>query len=421
MASDVSFILFLLRDHLVKTRSMLVFALIKGVPANTANVVTVGGVLKREEMDIVLNPYDKKTVEAADYFRRVVGGKLVAVSMGPHPKIIPIMNELFGFDVEGIDEAYILSDRRMAGADTLATAYTLALGIKKILDEHRGAIKEIRTIIESGANQEEIKRVAESLYSKNLIPNSIYSNKAVVKDHLLGLLFRNEIGRDEAVNRLLQFEKSVYENFIVFAGMKASDGETGNVGPQVAEALSEILGVTVPHVTFVLDYEILDAEGFNGVLIAKRKLIDYFQVVRLKLPAVLTIHPEYKPGVLPLTGRREARMRSYKGKLRDIKIWNADDIGAEYSRIGLAGSPTIVGPGVDIGKPLVKKVVGTTLIATKDVDSVEVNGKRYGPFRKGDVLDSVPPEVRKALLSNGAAKVFDYDDLAEELVRELTS
>lgn len=397
---------------------MLVFALVKGVPANTASVVTVGGILKREEMDIVLNPYDKKTIEAADYFRRVVGGKLVALSMGPHPKIIPIMNELFDYEVLGIDEAYILSDRRMAGADTLATAYTLALGIKKILDNHRSAIREIRLAVESGEDYSGVKKLADELYRRNVIPNVVYSNKPAIKDSILALAFNGKIKRDELVGELKSLEDRVYEDFIVFAGMKASDGETGNVGPQVAEALTEVLGLTIPHVTFVLDYRLASPPK---KLIVKRKLVDYVQVIELGLPAVLTIHPEYKPGVVPLEGRREARMRGFSGKVRGIKVWNSNDIGAEPERIGLAGSPTIVGPGVDIGKPLVKKVVGNTIVVVRDVERIEVDGRVYGPFRRGEVVDSMPTSVKDALLSRGLAKVFDYDDLAREMIEVLLS
>jgi len=108
---------------------LLIIALIKGVPARTTQVVEVGGVLNREAMDLVLNPHDSKAIEAADFVRRRVGGKTIALSMGPDTKLIPIMKPLFDAEVFGVDEQYVLSDTRMAGADTLATSYTVALGI----------------------------------------------------------------------------------------------------------------------------------------------------------------------------------------------------------------------------------------------------------------------------------------------------
>ena len=393
---------------------MLVIALVKGVPANTARVVTIGGVLRREEMDIVLNPYDRKTIEAADYIRRLLGGKLVALSMGPHPKIIPIMNELFSAEVEGIDEAYILSDRRMAGADTLATSYTLALGIKKILDLHRDALAKVRSALESG-DVEQAAKVAEELYNRNLIPNIVYNDKPpIMRQSIIWRVKAGQMKVDEAVKAVKELEDSVYRRFIIVAGLKASDGETGHVGPQTAEALSEILGFTIPHTTYVTEFSIV-----GNSIIAKRRFINYIQTVQLNLPAVITIHTEYRSPAPPIDGRREARLMMFKGKNTNITIWNADDIKADPVRIGLAGSPTVVGPGVDLGRPIVRKIVNKTLIFTQDVDKVSFNGKEYGPFRRGDVADGLPPELIEEFKAKGIVKTFTYDDLAEEIIKIL--
>ena len=393
---------------------MLVIALVKGVPANTARVVTIGGVLRREEMDIVLNPYDRKTIEAADYIRRLLGGKLVALSMGPHPKIIPIMNELFGAEVEGIDEAYILSDRRMAGADTLATSYTLALGIKKILDLHRDALAKVRSALESG-DVEQAAKVAEELYNRNLIPNIVYNDKPpIMRQSIIWRVKAGQMRVDEAVKAVKELEDSVYRRFIIVAGLKASDGETGHVGPQTAEALSEILGITIPHTTYVTEFSIV-----GNSIIAKRRFINYIQTVQLNLPAVITIHTEYRSPAPPIDGRREARLMMFKGKNTNITIWNADDIKADPVRIGLAGSPTVVGPGVDLGRPIVRKIVNKTLIFAQDVDKVSFNGKEYGPFRRGDVADGLPPELIEEFKAKGIVKTFTYDDLAEEIIKIL--
>ena len=393
---------------------MLVIALVKGVPANTARVVTIGGVLRREEMDIVLNPYDRKTIEAADYIRRLLGGKLVALSMGPHPKIIPIMNELFGAEVEGIDEAYILSDRRMAGADTLATSYTLALGIKKILDLHRDALAKVRSALESG-DVEQAAKVAEELYNRNLIPNIVYNDKPpIMRQSIIWRVKAGQMRVDEAVKAVKELEDSVYRRFIIVAGLKASDGETGHVGPQTAEALSEILGFTIPHTTYVTEFSIV-----GNSIIAKRRFINYIQTVQLNLPAVITIYTEYRSPAPPIDGRREARLMMFKGKNTNITIWNADDIKADPVRIGLAGSPTVVGPGVDLGRPIVRKIVNKTLIFAQDVDKVSFNGKEYGPFKRGDVADGLPPELIEEFKAKGIVKTFTYDDLAEEIIKIL--
>jgi electron transfer flavoprotein beta subunit len=383
------------------------------VPANTTRVVSVGGILRREEMDIVLNPYDRKTIEAADYMRRRVGGKLVALSMGPHPKIIPIMNELFDAEVSGIDEAYILSDKRMAGSDTWATSYTLSKGISKILSIHREALDTLAKAVEARESVERVEALAADLYRKNLLPNRIYSDKPSIRDTLVNMLMEGKISREEASKILRDEAMRVAREFVIFTGMKTSDGETGNVGPQVAEALSQELGFPIPHVSFVIDFEYISE---RNSIVARRKLVNLIQIVEAEIPAVLTIHVDYSVPPIPLAGRRQALMSSYRGKNRDIKIYGADDIRADLRFIGLAGSPTVVGPGVDIGRPYVRKIVGSSIVAAKDIDKISYGDKSYGPYRKGDLLDSLPEEVKKDLLSKGLAKVFDYDDLAEEVI-----
>ena len=120
---------------------MIFIVLIKGVPSKTATVVTTqnlfgGGVLDRQSMEIVINPYDKHTITAGDYLKRRIGGKLIALSMGPDIKLDPILKDLYLSEIKGIDEHVILSDRLMAGADTWATAYAISMGVKTIIDNN---------------------------------------------------------------------------------------------------------------------------------------------------------------------------------------------------------------------------------------------------------------------------------------------
>lgn len=389
----------------------------KGVPANTTRVVSIGGILRREEMDIVLNPYDRKTIEAADYMRRRVGGKLIALSMGPHPKIIPIMRELFEAEVSGVDEAYILSDKRMAGSDTWATSYALSRGISKILSIHREAIESLANAIESGEPIDAVESRAADLYRRNLIPNKIYSDKPSIRGTLIDSLKEGKISREAATEILREEAKRVMTSFTIFCGMKSSDGETGNVGPQVAEALSQQLGIVVPHASFVVDYEYI---GERNTLVVKRKLINRMQILEVDLPSVLTIHTDYAAPPVPLSGRRAFLMNSYRGKNTNITIWSADDIKADPRYIGLAGSPTVVGPGVDIGRPYVRKILGLSVIAARDIDKISYGDKAYGPFKKGDLLDSLPEDLKREMASKGLAKIFDYEDLAEEIVKILS-
>ncbi|MEM4190136.1 MAG: hypothetical protein QW544_06460, partial [Candidatus Caldarchaeum sp.] len=173
---------------------MLIICLVKGVPARTTQVVSVSGVLRREEMDLVLNPHDAKAIEAAHYVKKMVGGKVVAISMGPEPKILPIMNDLtepkeesfyvprVSFD--GFDERIILSDRRMAGADTWATSYTLACGINRYIKNHFEAVDKLIEAVKN-STAEDVASLAERLYVENLLPNYIYSKLPTVRQTLV--------------------------------------------------------------------------------------------------------------------------------------------------------------------------------------------------------------------------------------------
>ena len=111
---------------------MLIIALVKGVPARTAKVVRVDNILAREAMDMVVNPNDTTAMEAADYLKRRVGGKIVTLSMGPDARLKPILTPLFNAQATGVDEEIILSDPRLAGSDTVATSYAVGHAVFKI-------------------------------------------------------------------------------------------------------------------------------------------------------------------------------------------------------------------------------------------------------------------------------------------------
>ncbi len=86
--------------------------------------------IDRSGVKMVLNPTDLIAAEEASKFRES-GDKLIAVSMGP-PSAKTTLDELFKY---GFDEVYLLSDMKFAGSDTLATAYALSAGIKKIVPD----------------------------------------------------------------------------------------------------------------------------------------------------------------------------------------------------------------------------------------------------------------------------------------------
>jgi len=385
---------------------MLIICLLKGVPARTTKVVTVGGVLKREEMDLVLNPHDRKAIEAADFVRRRVGGKVIGLTMGPDFKLQPILSQLYDVEVFGMDEAYILSDPKMAGADTLATAYTLGLGVKKIVDVHIDAIDSLLQL-----KREEVLEKARQLYEQNLIPNWVYSPLPSIKRSLVSDYVSNTIDDEDFRNGLRKAREEVM-NFIVLAGIKTTDGETGSVGPQVAEALSELLGFELPHATYVDDFEV-NPESL--LVYAERKMGRLVQKLEMQLPAILTINSEFRPRPTSPSGQLHVRDRCYRGKVRQVKKYSAADIGAEPSRLGLAGSPTIVGPGIDIGKPPVQKHLDKSLVFLERVDKLTFEGKEYPAFEKGDLVNDLPERLVKELMEKGKVGIFNFDLLIEEL------
>ncbi|MDW8063698.1 MAG: hypothetical protein RMI43_05970 [Candidatus Caldarchaeum sp.] len=399
---------------------MLIFCLVKGVPAKTTQVVTVAGVLRREEMELVLNPHDVKAVEAAYYVKKMVGGKIIGISMGPEPKIAPIMDDLAEakeesrlvprISFEGFDERIILSDRRMAGADTWATAYTLACGINRVLKNHFEAADKLIQAVEN-ESVEKVVAVAEELYEKNLIPHYIYSKLKTMTHNLVARFQRGEISKGELLTELHSY-RSGLSKFIIITGMKTSDGETGNVGPQTAEALSQMVGKLIPSIAFTRDFEIsLDRD----YVIAERKIGNIIQKMKVSIPCLLTIDAHYEPRVPAAGNQKMVRGNSYPKKIPTTFVWNADYIEADPSKIGFMGSPTIVGPGYEIGKPPTQKFVGETLVFKKDHDKISWNDKSYGPFKKGDPVNNLPQELVNELIAKQVVGVFTIEDLLEEV------
>jgi electron transfer flavoprotein beta subunit len=393
---------------------MLIIVLIKGVPARTTKVVSVGGVLNRAEMDIVLNPHDAKAVEAADYIKRKVGGKITALSMGPDQKLFPIMKPLYEAEVHGVDEEYVLSDRKMAGADTLATSYAVSLGVKKVHDVHAKALQDLIEAVKHYGYSDSLRGVARDLYMANLLPNKIYSElPAVQQNSIISMFLAGQLTPPETLE-LLENERSLLSKFIVLSGMKTTDGETGSVGPQVAEAVSELLGRQLPHATYVEDFDI---NPETLIVESERKMGYLSQKLEMELPALLTIETAYRARAAGASNQNAVRLNNYRGKILKGIRWTADDLGADPKKLGLSGSPTIVGPGVDIGKPPVQKIIGKSLVFSRKVAAFEVDGKQLGPFDQGELADGLPDSALSKLREDGAVTVFTFDSLTRELFK----
>lgn len=102
---------------------------IKQVPDTTeVKINPETNTLIREGVSSIINPFDMYAIEEALHLKEKFGGKVTVISLGP-PQAIKALKEAVGM---GADEAIQLSDRAFAGSDSWATAYTLALAIKKL-------------------------------------------------------------------------------------------------------------------------------------------------------------------------------------------------------------------------------------------------------------------------------------------------
>ncbi len=107
---------------------MKILVCIKQVPeSNKVDVDPVTGVLKRDGADSKMNPYDLYALETALRIKEKIGAEISVITMGP-PQAEEIIREAYAL---GADNGVIISDRKFAGADVLATAYTISQGALK--------------------------------------------------------------------------------------------------------------------------------------------------------------------------------------------------------------------------------------------------------------------------------------------------
>jgi len=86
------------------------------------------GNLVREGVPAIMNPYDAHALAAAVEWKRKLGGKVTIVTMGPSSFTATIREAI----EMGADRGILISDRKFAGADTLATSYVLSEAIQAI-------------------------------------------------------------------------------------------------------------------------------------------------------------------------------------------------------------------------------------------------------------------------------------------------
>ena len=113
---------------------------------------------------------------------------------------------------------------------------------------------------------------------------------------------------------------------LIICGKQAVDGDTAQVGPGLAQRLN------LPHVAFVKALKETKEDG----LVVERQMDDGYDVVKLPLPALITVVREVG----------EPRPPSLKGKMRAKKyqpaVAGVSELGLDPNDVGLAGSPTQV-------------------------------------------------------------------------------
>ena len=229
--------------------SIKIVVLAKQVP-DTRNVgpeaMTPEGTINRTALPAVYNPEDLSALEMALRVKEALPGSTVTVvTMGP-PRAEEVIREAI---YRGADAGIVLSDRRFAGADTLATSYALSCAIKRI-----GHVD------------------------------------------------------------------------LVIGGRQAIDGDTAQVGPQVAEKMG------IPQITYA--EELLSVSDTS--IRIKRRLANGTEIVEAPMPVLVTVC-----GSAPQPRFRHAHLLLRNRHLQ-VPVWSADDVNPEYERLGLSGSPTKV-------------------------------------------------------------------------------
>jgi electron transfer flavoprotein beta subunit len=253
-------------------KSLKIIVLAKQVP-DTRNVgkdaMKADGTVNRGALAAIFNPEDLNALEQALRIKDShPDTEVIILTMGPGRAAEIIREAMY----RGADKGYLLTDRKFAGSDTLATSYALSMAIRKM---------------------------------------------------------------------------EPYD--IVIAGRQAIDGDTAQVGPQVAEKLS------LPQVTYVEEVQSLS----ENEIIIKRRLERGIEIVKSTLPLLITVHNS-APACRPRNTKRLMKFKhaqtvtemqdsseDYISLQHDrpylrIEEWSVDDVKADDTWLGLSGSPTKV-------------------------------------------------------------------------------
>ncbi len=187
-------------------------------------------------------------------------------------------------------------------------AYALEAGVR-LKEQHGGKV----TVITMGPPQaEEALREAISLGTDEAI---LLSDSAFAGADTWATAYT----LSRAITRLGQYD-------IIICGRQTIDGDTGQVGPELAEMLD------VPFVAYVSQIE----EIADGYMRVRRMVEEGHEVIETTLPAVITVVKEINVPRLPsLRGITRSKSAS-------IPVWDAQELGADKDMVGLPGSCTRV-------------------------------------------------------------------------------
>ncbi len=130
-----------------------------------------------------------------------------------------------------------------------------------------------------------------------------------------------------AINKLLK-DSNENEKYIVICGTQAIDGDTAQVGPELAEEL------VIPQITYVIKFELKK----DDVVVVERVFrVEEVAIIETKLPALISVLKEInKPRIPGIKGIVDAYQK------KEVFFWNSEDLGADKVNIGLNGSMTEV-------------------------------------------------------------------------------
>jgi electron transfer flavoprotein beta subunit len=253
-------------------KGLKIIVLAKQVP-DTRNVgkdaMKADGTVNRTALPAIFNPEDLNALEQALRIKdRYPDTEITLVTMGPGRAAEIIREAMY----RGADHGILVTDRKFAGSDTLATSYVLSLALKKLSPFH-----------------------------------------------------------------------------IAIAGRQAIDGDTAQVGPQVAEKLG------LPQITYA--EEIISVK--NKEITVKRRLERGVETVAAPMPVLVTVHssaPECRSRHAKFTikYKRARSLSELQDETEDylqlqkdrpylfIEEWGVNDIDADPGQLGLSGSPTKV-------------------------------------------------------------------------------